>query len=86
MQTLLIYSQQKGLDSYNKGLIDEVKSIAHQCLTEQFEEIPKEKVNKKGSRKRKQKDHLSMEYELKTVELTEANPDFAPDNYMIYGW
>ncbi|KAL5062738.1 hypothetical protein RYX36_024475 [Vicia faba] len=53
----------EGLDSYNRGLIDEVKSIAHKCLTEQFEELPKEKVTKKGSKKRKQKDHPSMEYE-----------------------
>lgn len=51
----------EGLDSYNRGLIDEVKNIAHKCLTEQFEEIPKEKVTKKGSRKRKQKDHPSTE-------------------------
>lgn len=48
-----------GLDSYNSGLLDQVKNIVDKCLTEQVEEIPKEKA-KKGSRKRKQKD---MEYE-----------------------
>lgn len=53
----------EGLDSYNGGLIEEVKNIVHKCLTEQIEEIPKEKMSKKGNRKRKQKDHLSMEYE-----------------------
>ena len=44
-------------------VLDEVKNIVHKCLTEQFEEIPNEKVKKKGNRKRRQKDHLSMEYE-----------------------
>ena len=53
----------EGLDSYNRELLDEVKNIVHKCLTEQFEEMPKEKMRKKGSRKRRQKDHLSMEYE-----------------------
>lgn len=53
----------EGLDSYNRELLDEVKNIVHKCLTEQFEEIPNEKVKKKGNRKRRQKDHLSMEYE-----------------------
>jgi hypothetical protein len=52
----------EGLDSYNRGLIDEVKNIAHKC-TEQFEEMPKEKASKKDSQKHKQKDHQSNEYE-----------------------
>ena len=55
--------QQKGLDSYNRELLDEVINIVHKCLTGQFEEIPNEKVKKKGKRKGRQKDHLSMEYE-----------------------
>lgn len=53
----------EGLDSHNKDLLDEVKSLVHKCLTEQFEEIPEEKVSKKGSRKRRQKDHPGTEYE-----------------------
>jgi len=43
--------------------LHEVKNIVHKCLTEQFEEMPNDKVKKKGNRKRRQKDHLSMEYE-----------------------
>lgn len=53
----------EGLDSYNRELLDEVINIVHKCLTGQFEEIPNEKVKKKGKRKGRQKDHLSMEYE-----------------------
>ncbi|XP_027908580.1 protein MAIN-LIKE 2-like [Vigna unguiculata] len=53
----------EGLDSYNRELLDEVKNIVHKCLTEQYEEMPNDKVKKKGNRKRRQKDHLSMEYE-----------------------
>jgi len=53
----------EGLDSNNRELLNEVKNIVHKCLTEQFEEMPNDKVKKKGNRKRRQKDHLSMEYE-----------------------
>lgn len=53
----------EGLDPYNRELLGEVKNIVHKCVTEQFEEIPDDKVKKKGSRKRRQKDHLSVEYE-----------------------
>ncbi|OIW17166.1 hypothetical protein TanjilG_18121 [Lupinus angustifolius] len=53
----------EGLGSYNRGLLDEVKNVVHRCLTEQLEEIPKDKMKRKGNRKRRQKDDLSMEYE-----------------------
>lgn len=53
----------EGLDSYNRELLDEVRNIVHKCLTEQFEDLPKDKMRKKGSRKRRQKDHLITEYE-----------------------
>ena len=53
----------EGLDSYNGDLLDEVKNIVHRCLTEQCEELPKENMRKKGTRKRRQKDQLIMDYE-----------------------
>ncbi|KAF7843513.1 protein MAIN-LIKE 2-like [Senna tora] len=52
-----------GLDSYNRVLVDEVRNIVHKCLTEQFEDMPKDKIRKKASRKRRQKDHLTIDYE-----------------------
>ncbi|XP_057735669.1 protein MAIN-LIKE 2-like [Arachis stenosperma] len=53
----------EGLDSYNTELLNGVKSIVHKCLTEQIDETSKEKMTKKGNRKRRQKDHLCVEYE-----------------------
>ncbi|CAL0308714.1 unnamed protein product [Lupinus luteus] len=49
----------EGLGSYNRGLLDEVKNVVHKCLTEQLEEIPKDKTKKKCSRKRREKDGLA---------------------------
>ncbi|XP_054780055.1 protein MAIN-LIKE 2-like isoform X1 [Prosopis cineraria] len=53
----------EGLDSYNGELLVEVRNIVHKCLAEQFEDLPNEKMKKKGSRKRRQKDCLTIEYE-----------------------